>query len=68
MPECFDLQSDGPIAKRLVDRGMQHGCAIPIMPGLVGVIYLAWAQQQTSTADEAAAGAAKQVAKELVTR
>jgi hypothetical protein len=45
-PTCVNLTGHGsPLARRLAERGMTDGCAIPIRPTadtFTGVIYLAW--------------------------
>jgi hypothetical protein len=45
-PTCVDLGPEGtPVARRLYERGMRRGCAIPIPPtaeSFVAVIYLSW--------------------------
>lgn len=71
-PVCVDLMSIGsPLARRLVERGMKRGCAIPIRPGpaqFVGVIYLAWRERILNNGEETAIHVGKEVAAELVTR
>jgi hypothetical protein len=71
-PTCVDLEKTGsPLARRLADRGMKRGCAIPIPPNpesFLGVIYLSWATPLDESAENVAVGAAREVANTLVTR
>jgi hypothetical protein len=71
-PICIDITASGsPLARRLADRGMRRGCAIPIPPtgeAFVGVIYLAWSAPPDSGAESVAVGAARAVARELARR
>jgi hypothetical protein len=72
-PTCVDLEKTGsPLARRLADRGMHRGCAIPIPPNpesFVGVIYLAWTKDTVpdESQQKVAVGAAREVAKKLAT-
>lgn len=70
-PTCLDLDASGsPIARRLEERGMKRGCAIPIPPGpqsFVGVIYLAWATARNTSDETVAVGAAREIAAKLAT-
>jgi hypothetical protein len=70
-PSCVDLTSLGsPLARRLADRGMKRGCAVPIPPNqesLVGVIYLAWSTPTDDSTEKVAVGAAREIAKKLST-
>jgi len=71
-PICLDLTVVGtPLAERLAQRGMQRGCAIPIPPSadaIVGIIYLAWEKPPDERSENVAVGAARDVARTLVTR
>jgi len=70
-PICVDLDVMGtPLAERLAQRGMKRGCAIPIPPNaeaLVGIIYLAWVNPPDERSENVAVGAARDVARTLVT-
>jgi len=72
-PACVDLATTGsPLARRLADRGMTLGCAIPIPPNpesFVGVIYLAWSKDNIpdATQQNVAVGAAREIARKLAT-
>jgi hypothetical protein len=70
-PTCVTLEPTGtPVARRLAERGMKRGCAIPIPPSpdsFVGVIYLAWANQTDVSNENVAVGAAREIAKKLAT-
>jgi hypothetical protein len=70
-PTCVDLEKTGsPLARRLADRGMKRGCAIPIPPNpesFVGVIYLAWAKAPNASDENVAVGAAREISKKLAT-
>jgi hypothetical protein len=70
-PVCVDLEANGtPVARRLAERGMKRGCAVPIPPSpesFVGVIYLAWLQQTDTSNENVAVGAAREVARKLAT-
>lgn len=70
-PTCLPLEASGsPIARRLEERGMKRGCAIPIPPGpqsFVGVIYLAWAVARDVSDENVAVGAAREIAAKLAT-
>lgn len=70
-PICVDLQADGtPVARRMVERGMRRGCAIPIPPNpesFVGVIYLTWEQRTDASNENVAVGVAREIAKKLAT-
>jgi hypothetical protein len=72
-PTCVDLEATGsPLARRLNDRGMKRGCAIPIPPNpesFVGVIYLAWSEANVVDASQetVAVGAAREIARKLAT-
>lgn len=71
-PVCVDLETNGtPVARRLAERGMKRGCAIPIPPSpesFVGVIYLSWANATDASAENVATGAAREIARKLATR
>jgi hypothetical protein len=73
-PICIDLSKTGsPLARRLEERGMKRGCAIPIPPNteaFLGVIYLAWSEDNMpdASAENVAAGAAREIAATLATR
>jgi hypothetical protein len=71
-PVCVNLSSTGsPLARRLAERGMKRGCAIPIPPNaeaFVGVIYLAWMTPPEHSAEDVAVRAAREIAKDLSTR
>ena len=71
-PTCLDLLATGsPLARRLAERGMRRGCAIPIPPtreSFVGVIYLAWAVPPDPSQENVAVGAAREIAAKLATR
>jgi len=70
-PICVDLDVMGtPLAERLAQRGMKRGCAVPIPPNaeaLVGIIYLAWIKPPDERSENVAVGAARDVARTLVT-
>ena len=70
-PVCVDLHSNGtPVARRLAERGMGRGCAIPIPPNpesFVGVIYLAWPKATDLSNENVAVGAAREIARKLAT-
>jgi len=70
-PVCVDLESTGtPVARRLAERGMKRGCAIPIPPSpeaFLGVIYLAWVVQTDVSNENVAVGAAREIARKLAT-
>ena len=72
-PTCIDLEKTGsPLARRLVDRGMKRGCAIPIPPNpesFVGVIYLAWAKDNLpdDSTEIVAVGVAREISRKLAT-
>jgi len=72
-PTCVDLEKTGsPLARRLADRGMKRGCAIPIPPNpdsFVGVIYLAWTADNVPDAsqEKVMVGAAREIARKLAT-
>ncbi len=70
-PTCVDLMDTGsPVARRLEERGMKRGCAIPIPPDqetLLGVIYLAWSTPTDPQSEGVAIGAAREVARTLAT-
>lgn len=72
-PICVDLSRLGsPLARRLAERGMVRGCAVPIPPNpesFVGVIYLAWTQENIpdESGQNVAVGAAREVARKLAT-
>jgi hypothetical protein len=71
-PVCVTVTLAGsPLARRLAERGMKYGCAIPIPPGpttFVGVIYLAWEEPPDPSIESVAVGNARQIAGNLVTR
>jgi len=70
-PICVDLDTMGtPLTERLAQRGMKRGCAMPIPPNaeaFVGVIYLAWINPPDERSENVAVGAARDVARTLVT-
>jgi uncharacterized membrane protein len=70
-PTCVDLSPAGtPVARRLAERGMKRGCAVPIPPNpesFVGVIYLAWPDATDASNENVAIGAAREVARKLAT-
>jgi hypothetical protein len=70
-PVCVDLNINGtPVARRLAERGMKRGCAIPIPPNpesFVGVIYLSWSTPVDSSTESVAVGSAREIAKKLST-
>jgi hypothetical protein len=70
-PVCVDLESNGtPVARRLVERGMKRGCAVPIPPdptAFVGVIYIAWIAKTDDSNENVAVGAAREIARKLAT-
>ena len=70
-PTCVDLATTGtPVARRLAERGMHRGCAIPIPPNpdaFVGVIYLAWESATDPSNENVSVGAAREVARKLAT-
>jgi len=70
-PICIDLTQHGtPLAERLAQRGMHRGCAIPIPPSadaIVGIIYLAWEMPPDERSENVAVGAARDIARTLVT-
>jgi hypothetical protein len=70
-PTCVDLGPEGtPVARRLYERGMRRGCAIPIPPtaeNFVAVIYLSWPRATDASNENVAVGAAREVAKLLAT-
>jgi hypothetical protein len=70
-PTCVNLTPTGsPLARRLYERGMKRGCAIPIPPNpesFVGVIYLAWTTPDDLSNENVAVGAAREIAKKLAT-
>lgn len=71
-PVCLELSPTGsPLARRLAERGMKFGCAIPIPPNpsdFVGVIYLAWEEKPDESVSSVAVGSAKDVSRKLITR
>jgi hypothetical protein len=70
-PVCVDFLPNGtPVARRLFERGMRRGCAVPIPPNpeyFVGTIYLAWEKAPDESSENVAVGAAREVAKKLAT-
>lgn len=68
-PVCLDIESNGsPVARRLAERGMIRGCAIPIPPNpvaFVGVIYLSWLKAPDASAENVAITAAREIAAKL---
>ena len=70
-PICVDLEPTGtPVTRRLAERGMRRGCAVPIPPNpesFVGVIYLAWPAATDSSNENVAVGAAREIARKLAT-
>lgn len=70
-PVCVDLSLEGtPIARRLAERGMKRGCAVPIPPSpdsFVGVIYLVWATAPERSAEDVAVRIAREAAGKLAT-
>jgi hypothetical protein len=70
-PWCVDLTISGtPVVRRLAERGMKRGCAVPIPPSpdaFVGVIYLAWATAVERSSEDVAVRVAREIAGTLVT-
>ena len=70
-PTCVDLHAEGtPVARRLFERGMRRGCAIPIPPNpesFLGVIYLAWGERTDQSNENVAVGVAREIARKLAT-
>jgi hypothetical protein len=70
-PVCVSIDLTGtPVARRLAERGMKRGCAIPIPPNpesFVGVIYLTWSVPTDDSNENVAVGVAREVAKKLAT-
>jgi hypothetical protein len=70
-PVCVELEVEGtPVARRLAERGMKRGCAVPIPPNresFLGVIYLAWQSATDVSNENVAVGAAREIAKKLAT-
>jgi len=71
-PACVMLSLTGsPLARRLAERGMVRGCAIPISPNrssFLGVIYLAWEKKPLDEDHEKlAVGIARDAAAKLWT-
>jgi hypothetical protein len=71
-PVCVETTDHGsPLARRLAERGMTFGCAIPVPPGpssFVGVIYLSWVKKPEASQELVAVTAAREIASTLVTR
>jgi hypothetical protein len=71
-PVCLDVTALGsPLARRLAERGMKRGCAVPIPPSaqkFLGVIYLAWLTPVDAASEGVAVGAAREIAATLVSR
>jgi hypothetical protein len=71
-PVCVEVTEFGsPLARRLAERGMKRGCAIPIPPSaqkFLGVIYLAWAAPVDPSSEQVAVGAAREIAAQLVSK
>jgi hypothetical protein len=71
-PSCVNITGAGsPLVRRLAERGMKRGCAVPIPPtgeAFVGVIYLAWLNPTNPAAESDALGAAREVARLLARR
>ncbi len=70
-PVCIDLSLQGtPVARRLAERGMKRGCAVPIPPSpdsFVGVIYLVWATAPEQSSEDVAVRIAREAAGKLAT-
>jgi hypothetical protein len=72
-PTCVNLDKSGsPLARRLAERGMARGCAVPIPlnpEAFVGVIYLAWSKTNLpdTSQENVAVGAAREIARKLAT-
>ena len=71
-PVCIALTGPGsPLVRRLAERGMKRGCAIPIPPSpeaFVGVIYLGWFVAPDQSVEDVAVAAAHEIAGQLATR
>jgi hypothetical protein len=71
-PACVELAAMGsPLVKRLAERGMKHGCAIPIPPSaqhFIGIIYLAWLIPPDADAEKLAISAARATSADLIAR
>jgi hypothetical protein len=71
-PACIELAAIGsPLVKRLAERGMKHGCAIPIPPSaqhFIGIIYLAWLTTPDADAEKLAIRTARATAADLIAR
>jgi hypothetical protein len=68
---CVNLTASGtPVVRRLAERGMKRGCAIPVPPSpdvFVGVIYLAWATPPEASSEDVAVRVAREIAGTLAT-
>lgn len=71
-PVCVPVVMTGsPLARRLAERNLKYGCAIPIPPNptaFVGVIYLAWEERPDSSVESVAVGNARALAGKLATK
>jgi hypothetical protein len=71
-PVCLDIPPTGsPLARRLAEKGMKRGCAVPIPPSpiaFVGVIYLAWEEVPDQSVEDVAVGATREIAAKLVSK
>lgn len=71
-PICIPTDVHGsPLSRRLAERGMTWGCAMPIPPGafaFVGVIYLSWVTRPEESQQVVAVTAAREIAGKLITR
>lgn len=70
-PVCVDIDMTGtPVARRLRERGLKRGCAIPIPPSsesFLGIIYLVWATAVDASEENVAVSVARDVAQTLAT-
>lgn len=67
-PACAVLKGTGsPLVRRLSERGFGYGCAIPIMPRFVGMIYIAWAEKPSESEENVALSSAREIARTLAT-
>lgn len=71
-PVCLNTTATGsPLARRLADRNIKWGCAIPIPTSpnaLVGVIYLAWQTQPEPITQDVAVRLAREISDSLAIR
>jgi uncharacterized membrane protein len=68
---CVDLSATGaPVVRRLAERGMKRGCAVPIPPSpesFVGIIYMAWVNPTDANNENIVVAAAREIATTLAT-